>query len=70
MYAVINKFDINEAFTQTVEDYLEENEIPLLGKIPFSDLMVEAMIHEKTVVEYAPESDLAGIFQKLWINLQ
>lgn len=70
MYAVINKFDINEAFTQTVEDYLVKNNIPLLGKIPFSDLMVEAMIHEKTVVEYAPESNLAGIFQKLWINLQ
>ncbi len=70
MYAVINKFDINEAFTQTVEDYLEENNIPLIGKIPFSDLMVEAMIHEKTVVEYAPDSDLANIFQKIWIEIQ
>ncbi len=70
MYAVINKFDINEAFTKTVEDYLSQNNIPLLGRIPFSELMVEAMIHEKTIVEYAPKSDLSLLFQNIWPILQ
>lgn len=70
MYATINKFDINEAFTKTVEDYLKENGIPLLGKIPFSEQMVESIIQHKTIIEYAPNGALTKLFKSIWEQMQ
>lgn len=70
VFAVINKFDINKEFTEKVEDYLNAHEIPLVGRIPFTELMVESMIEEKTVIEYAPKSDLSIVFQSIWEQIQ
>ena len=62
LIAIINKFDINKAFTKKVEKYLNEVQIPLAGKIPFTDKMVESMIAGKTIVEYAPDENVSKAF--------
>ncbi len=69
IYAVINKYDINEIFTQTVENYLSDNKIKLIGKIPFSEIMVESMIQEQTVIEYAPEEKASKVFYSVWQHI-
>jgi MinD superfamily P-loop ATPase len=69
LFAVINKYDINEDFTQIVEDYLSKHNISLIGKIPFTKLMVESMINGKTVVEYAPDEDISKTFFEIWSAL-
>lgn len=69
LFAVINKFDINEDFTKTVENYLSENNIPLVGKIPFTKLMVESMIEKKTVVEYAPNDNISNTINEIWSGI-
>lgn len=69
LYAVINKFDINLEFTQTVEDYLREESIPLIGKIPFTTAMVESMIAEKTIIEFDPKSEISAEFNRIWEEL-
>lgn len=66
VFAAINKFDINPDFSNTVEDYLSHNKIPLVGKIPFTKLMIESMLKGKTVVEYAPENNLTKVFIDIW----
>jgi MinD superfamily P-loop ATPase len=69
LFAVINKFDINRGFTQTVENYLNEKSIPLIGKIPFTTAMVESMIAEQTIIEFDPESKISSIFTGIWKDL-
>jgi len=66
MYAVINKYDINAAVTREIENYLEENSIRLLAKIPFDTSMVDAMLNEKTIVEYQPGSPLSKMINEIW----
>jgi MinD superfamily P-loop ATPase len=66
VFAAINKYDINTEFTKTVEDYLLETGIPLAGKIPFSELMVESMIAEKTIIEFAPTKAISKEFSTIW----
>ena len=66
IYAVINKYDINEKVTRNVEKYLQENTITVIGKIPFHTDLVKAMIHKKTIVEYNPESEITGIIRSIW----
>jgi len=69
LFASINKYDINEAFTQIVEDYLLENNIPMVGKIPFTKLMVESMIEGKTVIEYTSINDIKKTFVDIWLGI-
>lgn len=69
LFATINKYDINKAFTKIVEDYLSENNIPLVGKIPFTKLMVESMIEGKTVLEYSSAENINYPFIEIWSAL-
>ena len=66
VYAVINKFDINEEITNKVESYLFDNKIPLIGRLPFNTKMVESMVHGKTIVEYVPDEDISREFYSIW----
>jgi len=66
VYAVINKFDINKKITNKVESYLFENNIPLIGRLPFNTKMVESMVHGKTIVEYVPDENISREFYSIW----
>ncbi len=66
VYAVINKFDINPEITSQIENYLVEKQITLTGKIPFDTNMVESMVEEKTIVEFAPNEKISREFCSVW----
>ena len=66
VFAFINKYDINEQVTAIIQDYLEENNLPLLAKIPFDKAMVEAMVAGKTIVEFSPESEISCLVSQAW----
>lgn len=66
VFALINKFDINSEITGRVESFLSENDIPLLGKIPFDTRLVDAMVKGQTVVEYAPECEASLELESIW----
>jgi len=53
---VINKFDLNEQMSNKIDQYCQEIQIPVIGRIPFDTNIVMAMVHCKSVVEWAPES--------------
>jgi len=69
---VINKYDLNKNLTNQIEIWCKETGIPLIGKIPFDPGMVEAMLHCKSVVEWAPESvaskEIASIYRRVFNN--
>jgi len=69
IYALINKFDINIETSNEIEEWLKENSIPLLAKLPFDKQMVESMINEKTIVEYNPESEISLLLKDVWDKL-
>jgi len=69
LYAIINKFDIHNDISSQVEMFLEARSIPLLGKIPFDESVVHAMVSGQSYPEYAPHSELSGIFHSVWNNL-
>lgn len=70
LFAFINKDDINGEVTREIEDYLTQNDIPLLGKWSFDKSLVESMIDKKTVVEYAPESETARSVKSVWEQMK
>ncbi len=70
VYALINKYDINAEVSTEVEHYLQQNNIEVLAKLPFSKQFVEAMIEGKTIVEYKPDSEITQQLHKTWIALK
>jgi len=67
--AVINKFDINPEITGKVEKYLSDKNIPLAGKLAFEPKMVESMVAEKTIVEFAPNNEISNEILYVWKNI-
>lgn len=53
---VINKVDLNEEMTRTIESSGEEHEAPVIGRIPYDPIVTRAMVEGKTVVEYSNNS--------------
>jgi len=69
IYAVINKFDIHLEVTKDIEAFLESRSIPLLGKIPFDESLVLAMVAGQSLPEYSPHSVISGILTSVWNHL-
>lgn len=67
---VINKFDLNPKMSENIEDYCKELHLPVIGKIPFDPNIVLAMVHCKSVVEWAPDApaskEILSIYGKLF----
>jgi MinD superfamily P-loop ATPase len=66
MMSIINKYDINMDMSLKVEDYLNKEKIPLIERIPFDTRFVKAMIEEKSVVEYDPNSEISQKIKHIW----
>jgi len=52
---VINKFDLAENFYKEIEKFAKENNIPIIGKIPYRKDFVKSTIKMKPVVEINPK---------------
>ena len=65
-FAVINKYDLHPDFSKKVERFLVSANIPLVGKIPFDSVFVDAMVAGETIVEYQPKSEIAKEITSIW----
>jgi len=63
---VINKADISGESTDGIQNYVLQNDIALLGKIPFDREIVDAHLQRKSIVEFNPDSEITGIFRDIW----
>lgn len=62
---VINKFDLNLEMTQVIERYCEENEIRLIGKIPYDSMVNQSNFESLPLVLYN-ESIAGNEINKIW----
>lgn len=61
IFAIINKFDIHTGMSEEIERFLDAQSIPLLGKIPFDELVVRAMVAGQSIPEFEPGSEISRI---------
>ena len=52
---LVNKFDLQAAVSRKIEDYCRENDLGLLGKLPYDPLVTQAMVAAQTIPEYASD---------------
>ncbi|MFA6950955.1 MAG: ATP-binding protein [Lentimicrobiaceae bacterium] len=58
-WVIINKYDLNLEMTDQIEIYCGDLDIKVIGKLLFDPQMVRAMVQCKSIIEYAPLSDVA-----------
>lgn len=63
---VINKYDINDENSEELEKYCSENDLPLLGKVPFDPPVTEAMVQGVPIVEYDPDTLASKSIKAAW----
>lgn len=63
---IINKFDINLENTEGIKQYCKDNDIEVLGVIPFDRIMTDSMVAGKTLPEYAPEHEVTVSLNNMW----
>jgi len=62
-WVLINKYDLNSEMARQIEKYCQSAGIRIIGKLLFDPAVVEAMVHCKSVVEWAPDSDITRELQ-------
>ncbi|OCL25161.1 (4Fe-4S)-binding protein [Orenia metallireducens] len=62
----INKYDLNQEISLEIESFCRQNQVKIVGKLPFSKVIVEAMQQGELVVESAPESKVTTAIKELW----
>ncbi len=69
MAVVINKYDICPSNTRAIEDWCAAAGLPVIGRLPFDKVMVDAQVQGKSIIEYFPHCRcsevLHDIFRKI-----
>jgi MinD superfamily P-loop ATPase len=65
-FVCVNMYDINKDNTEKILRFCGEKVVEVVGKIPFSPKVTEAMVNGKTVIEYSPKGAVAKEIQNVW----
>jgi MinD superfamily P-loop ATPase len=64
----INKYDINPENGRQIEDYCLRQKVEVASRIPFDNLVTEAMVKGQPVVEYS-DGPVSREIRSLWQNI-
>lgn len=63
---IVNKWDLNPAISQVIENWAVENRIPLAGKIPFSSIIAQSISEAQVPTE---NQEIAEMLFPIWENI-
>lgn len=69
IYIVINKYDINENISNEIEKYCTYQKIPIIGRIPFDKIVVNAMVNCEDIINWAPDSTVSNEIKLIYNHL-
>ena len=61
----INKYDLNEENTRQIEGYCQRQEVEVVSRLPFDNVVTEALVQGLPVVEYSKDG-IAREIKALW----
>lgn len=63
---IINKSDLNTNMAEEIETYCKAQNIIIIVHLPFNRSIVDAMVNCKSIIEWAPESEIAGLLKSTY----
>lgn len=68
IFVCINKYDINCKITEKIERYCIDNDVYLLGKIPYDDKVIKSINELKSIIYYE-NSKANQAIRLMWDNV-
>lgn len=65
---IINKFNINNQISNSIEEYIESSGIKLLAKIPFDKNFIKAIQHSRSIINY--DHSYSIILKEIWNQIE
>ena len=65
----VNKYDLNIQFTDQIESYCDSVGSTFLGRVPFDNIVTEAMVDGKAVVEHSKDSEVSDEIGRIWVQV-
>ena len=66
----VNKFDLNFDQTEAIENLAKENNMTIVGRVPFDPVFTESMVQGQTVLEYVGNSEIRSSINEIWRNIR
>ena len=63
---IINKYDLNLNMTKDIEEFLKDENIEVIGKLPYDETFTKALAKAQTIIEYDEQSELANLIKENW----
>ncbi len=63
---LINKFDLNQELTESVEKVAVERNMKVLGRVPFDTIFVKSMVKGVNIFEYVEDSPTLQSVRDIW----
>jgi MinD superfamily P-loop ATPase len=67
---IINKFDLNAEMASDIETYCNSLNIEVIAKLPFDKVVVDAMVNCKSIMEFAPDSEIAVLLKDAFLKIK
>jgi MinD superfamily P-loop ATPase len=65
----VNKYDINEDISKEIEEFIDEKELVLAGKIPYDDTVMKS-INELKPITFYKDSAAEKAIEGIWNNIK
>jgi len=66
----VNKYDLNVAFTDQMQEYCEKSGVGFVGRIPFDIVVTKAVVNGEPVVEYSKDSEVSKSIRRIWQRVE
>lgn len=66
---IINKADLNPQKTNEIKNYCKENQVEVLGEIPYDPIISECMKQGVDIISYNSTSPASQAIQTIWIKV-
>jgi len=67
---VVNKSDINPDYVEDIKTYCEDEGLIYLGEIPYDSKITEAQKNMKTILDFAPDSEVSRAIKEIHKKIQ
>lgn len=69
-FLCINRCDIYAAAVTRIQDWAEQEHLPVIGRIPFDTDVTRAMVQGRNIIEYRPDGTAASAIGQIWQTLK
>jgi len=65
----VNKWELNRKMTEKIEEFCARSAVPVVGRIPFDETVVDSLVHGVPVVKYK-DCNAAKSIANIWSAIQ